>query len=178
MVCGRTFLCAMPGRATAQRSTARIDAVCEACLCATCLCCPELRHVLAQGTRQTHATRHRKMKRAIVHLELRSSTVGRSCETLLGEKSRNKARRRVPRCASFCLRQCRVRLGQPARPVTGDVHPHGPRPARLDRRGHHTPGPARAPHGAAKRPLQEPASRARASPRRGLRRQGMAPPQG
>ena len=25
------------------------------------------------------------MKRAIVHLELRSSTVGRSCETLLGE---------------------------------------------------------------------------------------------
>ena len=41
------FLFAMPGRATAQRRTARIDAVCEACLCATCLCCPELRHVLA-----------------------------------------------------------------------------------------------------------------------------------
>jgi len=85
MVCGRTFLFAMPGRATAQRSTARIDAVCEACLCVTCLCCLALRHVLAQGTRQTHATRHRKTKRAIVHLELRSSTVGRSCETLLRE---------------------------------------------------------------------------------------------
>jgi hypothetical protein len=84
MVCGRTFLFAMPGRATAQRRTARIDAVCEACLCATFLCGPELRHVLAQGTRQTHATRHRKMKRALVHLELHSSTVGRSCETLLG----------------------------------------------------------------------------------------------
>ena len=84
MVCGHTFRFAMPGRATAQRSTARIDAVGEACLPATCLCCPTLRHVLAQGTRQAQATRHRKMKRVIVHLELRSSTVGRSCETLLG----------------------------------------------------------------------------------------------
>ena len=56
----------------------------EACLPATGLCCPTLRPVLAQGTRQAQATRHRKMKRVIVHLELRSSTVGRSCETLLG----------------------------------------------------------------------------------------------
>ena len=84
MVSGRTFLLAMPGRATAQRSTTRIDAVCEACLCATCLCCPALRHVLAQGTRQTHSTRHRKMQRTIIHLELGFSTVGGSCETLLG----------------------------------------------------------------------------------------------
>jgi hypothetical protein len=84
MVCGHTFRFAMPGRATAQRSTARSDAVGEACLPATGLCCPTLRPVLAQGTRQAQATRHRKMKRAIVHLELRSSTVGRSCETLLG----------------------------------------------------------------------------------------------
>jgi len=74
-----------------------------------------------------------------------------SCATVLGETSRTKARRRVPRYASFCLRQCRVRLGQSARPVTDDVHPHGPRPARLDRRVPHTPGPARAPR-AAKRP--------------------------
>jgi hypothetical protein len=37
--------------------------------------------------------------------------------------------------------------------VTGDVHPNGPRPARLGRRVRHTPGPERAPRGAAKRPL-------------------------
>jgi len=43
-------------------------------------------------------------------------------------------------------------LGQPTRPVTGDVHPHGPLPARLARRVPHTPGPARAPRGAAQSP--------------------------
>jgi len=45
------------------------------------------------------------MKRAIVHLELRSSTVGRSCETLLGEKSRNMARGHAPQSAPFYLCQ-------------------------------------------------------------------------
>jgi hypothetical protein len=72
--------------------------------------------------------------------------------TVLGETSHTKVSRRVPRCASFCLRQCRVRLGQPTRPVTGDVHPHGPQPARLARRVHHTPRPARAPRGTATNP--------------------------
>ena len=67
-------------------------AVCAAGLCATGLCCPALRHVVAQGTRQTHATRHRKMQRTMVHLELRFSTVGRSCETLLGDVSLDAAR--------------------------------------------------------------------------------------
>src|SRR2546428_4138751 len=74
----------MPVRVAAQKSTARIDTVCEAGLRPTFLFSPELRHVLAQGTGQTRATRHRKMKRAIVHPELRSAAVGRSCETVLG----------------------------------------------------------------------------------------------
>src|SRR4030095_1821062 len=74
----------MPVRVAAQKSTARIDTVLEACLRPTFLFSPELRHVLAQGPGQTRATRHRKMKRAIVHPELRSAAVGRSCETVLG----------------------------------------------------------------------------------------------
>jgi hypothetical protein len=96
MVCGRPLLLAMPGRATAQRSTARIDAVCEACLCATYLCCPALKHVRVQGTRQTHATRHKKRQRTIGHLELRFSTVGRSCATLLGGVSLRSHRQSQP----------------------------------------------------------------------------------
>src|SRR4030095_9379063 len=72
----------MPVRVAAQKSTARIDTVLEACLRPTFLFSPELRHVLAQGPGQTRATRHRKMKRAIVHPELRSAAVGRSCETV------------------------------------------------------------------------------------------------
>jgi hypothetical protein len=48
---------------------------------------------------------------------------GQTGVPVLGEKSRHKASRRVPRCASFCLRQCRIRLGQSAYPVTGDVPP-------------------------------------------------------
>src|SRR5258705_12917636 len=75
----------------AQKSTARIDTVCEAGLRPTFLFSPELRHVLAQGTGQTRATRHRKMKRAIVYPELRSAAVGRSCETVLGDVYRWKA---------------------------------------------------------------------------------------
>jgi hypothetical protein len=74
--------CAYP-----ERSTTRIDAVREVCLRPTFLKSPEHRNVLAQGTRQTRATRHMKMKRTIVHPELRSATVGRSCDTVLGEAS-------------------------------------------------------------------------------------------
>ena len=75
----------------------------------------------------------------------------------IGRTVTHQSQQACPTMASFSLRQCRVCLEQPARRVTGDVHPHGPLPARLDRRVHHTPGPARAPRCAAKRPRQEPA---------------------
>ena len=58
----------------------------------------------------------------------------------------------------------------------GDVHPYSQLPARLGRRVRHPPGPEREPRGAAQRPVQEPASRARASLIKGLLRHGMSPP--
>src|SRR5215468_10380005 len=54
--------------------------------------------------------------------QLRSSTVGRSCETLLGEKSRNKARECFPRSSPLHLRQRRLRLRQPEGHVHTSVH--------------------------------------------------------